>query len=59
MNKRQEKKMFVSLVTKIVASNIDGHIPSPTKAERRVLRKHPAAVYSAVKLVKEEMQEAN
>lgn len=59
MNKRQEKKLFVSLVTKIVASNIDGHIPSLTRAERQVLGKHLEAVYSAVKLVKEEMQEAN
>lgn len=55
MNKRQEKKLFVSLVTNIVASNIDGHIPSPTRAERRVLRKHLEIVYLAAKLIKEKM----
>lgn len=56
MNKRQEKKVFVSMVTKIVASNIGVQMPKATRAEKRVLRKHTKAVYSAVKLVKEEME---
>jgi len=59
MNKRQEKKVAVSLVTKIVVSNFGVEMPEVTRAEKSVLRKHPAAVYSAVKLIKEEMQEAN
>lgn len=59
MNKRQEKKVAVSLVTKIVVSNFGVEMPEVTRAEKSVLRKHPEAVYSAVKLIKEEMQEAN
>lgn len=55
MNKRQERKVFVSLVTKIVGSNLGLPILKATRAEKRVLRKHTEAVYSAVKLVQEEM----
>lgn len=59
MNKRQEKKVAVSLVTKIVVSNFGVEMPKLSRVEKSVLRKHPAAVYSAVKLIKDEMQEAN
>ncbi|MFJ7916116.1 MULTISPECIES: hypothetical protein [unclassified Lysinibacillus] len=57
MNKRQEKKVAVSLVTKIVVSHFGVEMSKLTRAEKRVLRRHTEAVYSAVKLVKEEMQE--
>ncbi|MFJ7920020.1 hypothetical protein ACIQ6U_09700 [Lysinibacillus fusiformis] len=56
MNKRQMKKVAVSLVTKIVVSNFGVEMPKLSRTEKSVLRKHTAAVYSAVKLVKEEIQ---
>lgn len=55
MNKRQERKVFVSLVTKIVRSNLGLQMAQATRAEKRVLRKHTEAVYSVVKLVQQEM----
>ena len=55
MNKRQERKVFVSLVTKIVRSNLGLQMAQATRAEKRVLRKHTEAVYSVVKLVQKEM----
>ena len=57
MNKRQEKKVFVSLVTKIVASNLGMQMSKATRAEKRMLRKRTEAVYSAAKLVKDELLE--
>ncbi|MEK5331527.1 hypothetical protein [Lysinibacillus sp. FSL W8-0992] len=56
MNKRQERKVFVSLVTKIVGSNLGLQVVKATRPEKQVLRKHTEAVYSAVKLVQEEME---
>lgn len=55
MNKRQERKVFVSLVTKIVRSNLGLQMAQATRAEKRVLRKHTEAVYSVVKLLQQEM----
>ena len=55
MNKRQERKVFVSLVTKIVRSNLGLQMAQATRAEKQVLRKHTEAVYSVVKLVQQEM----
>lgn len=55
MNKRQERKVAVSLVTKIVVNNRGVEMPKLTRAEKSVLGKHTGAVYSAVKLVQEEM----
>jgi hypothetical protein len=49
--------VFISLVTKIVGSNLGLQVVKASRAEKQVLRKHTKAVYSAVKLVQEEMQE--